>query len=172
MTRLYLVRHAIAFERGNEWPDDALRPVSHKGAARMREIVDGMIALGVELDVVVTSPLVRAKQTADLIIAGWPSSVSLAVSTAFAPGGSPAMLGDVLAAHPQAENVALVGHEPDLGQLAQWLIGATHPLPFKKGGVARIDVSTGGSSGASAGHLHGAGELRWLATPRMLRTIR
>ena len=84
MRSLYLVRHAIAFERGQDWPDDTKRPLTHKGAARMREVVDGLLALGVELDLVITSPLVRAKQTADLVIAGWPGPPALVVSASLA----------------------------------------------------------------------------------------
>ncbi len=161
---VYLVRHAIAFERGQDWPDDARRPLTHKGAARMREVVDGLLALDVELDLVVTSPFVRAKQTADLLIAGWPEPPALVVSAALAPGALPTSVTDVLSQHTQAEGVALVGHEPGLGELAAWLIGARHPLKFKKGGVARIDVPMLPVSGS--------GELIWMATPKMLRAMK
>jgi phosphohistidine phosphatase SixA len=60
--------------------------------------------------------------------------------------------------------IALVGHEPDLGHLAAWLVGATSPMPFKKGGIARIDVK----------RLPPAqdGTLVWMATPGMLRGLR
>lgn len=163
MRALYLVRHAIAFERGDEWPDDAKRPLTHKGAARMREIVEGLLALDVELDLVVTSPLVRAKQTADLVISGWPQPLALVVSPSLAPGGQPASVADMLSQHTTAASVALVGHEPDLGELAAWLIGARHPLPFKKGGVARIDLPSM--------PVNGSGELVWMATPKMLRAM-
>ena len=66
--QLYLVRHAIAAERGDKWPDDTKRPLTHKGAARMRQAVEGLRALGVEIDLVLTSPLVRAEQTADILV--------------------------------------------------------------------------------------------------------
>jgi phosphohistidine phosphatase SixA len=70
-----------------------------------------------------------------------------------------------LAAHKKARSVALVGHEPDLGQLAAWLIGATAPLTFRKGGVARVDIDV------EALPAQRAGQLVWLATPAMLRAL-
>ena len=65
---LYLVRHAIAAERGEDWPDDDKRPLTARGVARFKESVDGMRRLGVEVDEIFTSPLVRAKQTADVLL--------------------------------------------------------------------------------------------------------
>lgn len=163
MTTLYLVRHAIAFERGPRWPDDAKRPLTPKGSARMREAVAGLRALGAALDVVITSPLVRAKQTADLIIAGWPDAPALVVNGHLAPGGKAAALIDDLGAYAKSKGIALVGHEPDLGELAARLIGAKKPLVFKKGGVASIEVASL--------PLIDAGALVWLATPKMLRAL-
>ena len=164
MVRLYLVRHAIAFERDDDkWPDDAKRPLTHKGIARMREVVDGLVELGVELDLVITSPLVRAKQTADVIIAGLPDAPELAESESMSPSGTPAAVGDVLAHHTKLKNIGLVGHEPNLGELGAWLIGAKHPLAFKKGGVACIELPTL--------PVAGPGHLLWHATPKMLRSL-
>jgi phosphohistidine phosphatase len=164
MVRLYLVRHAIAFERDSDkWPDDAKRPLTHKGIARMREVVDGLLDLSVELDLVVTSPLVRAKQTADVILAGLADPPDLVVSESMSPNGSPAAVVEVLSHHTKLKNIALVGHEPALGELGAWLIGAKNPLPFKKGGVACIEMPTL--------PIVGPGQLIWLATPRMLRSL-
>ncbi|HET9370742.1 MAG TPA: phosphohistidine phosphatase SixA, partial [Vicinamibacterales bacterium] len=158
---LYLVRHAIAAERSDEWPDDSKRPLTHKGRARMREVVRGLVALGVEIDVVVTSPLVRAEQTAQIVVAGLTPKPILATLDALAPGHSPAAVAKALEAHSGASAIALVGHEPGMGELAAWLIGAHTAIPFKKGGVARIDVATLPP--------HGSGQLVWVGTPRMLR---
>lgn len=164
MVRLYLVRHAIAFERDSDkWPDDAKRPLTHKGIARMREVVDGLLELNVEIDLVVTSPLVRAKQTADVILAGLPDPPELVISDAMSPTGSPSAVAEALAHHTKVKSIALVGHEPSLGELGAWLLGAKNPLAFKKGGVACIDMPTL--------PLVGPGQLVWLATPRMLRGL-
>lgn len=164
MVRLYLVRHAIAFERDSDkWPDDAKRPLTHKGIARMRDVVDGLLDLNVELDLVVTSPLVRAKQTADVILAGLPDPPNLIVSDSMSPNGSPAAVAELLSHHTKLENIALVGHEPSIGELGAWLTGAKNALAFKKGGVACIEMPTL--------PLAGPGQLIWLATPRMLRSL-
>jgi phosphohistidine phosphatase len=159
---LFLVRHGLAAERGEEWPDDSKRPLTSKGMARMREIAAGLRELDVEIDLVLTSPLVRAKQTAELLVQGLKPSPALVVSSVFAPGVAPARAAEALDFR-KVRTLAVVGHEPDLGQLAAWLIGAKAPLPFKKGGICRIDFP------ASAAH--GAGQLIWLATPKMLRGL-
>lgn len=161
MAEIYLVRHGIAAERGKEWPDDTARPLTHKGAARMREIAAGLADLGVELDLILTSPLVRARQTAEVLKEGLGGSVPLEETTVLAPGGSPAALIDRLKSAKRAERIALVGHEPDLGQLAAFLIGARAPLVFKKGGVCRIDFAKLPPAPP--------GQLIWFATPAMIR---
>ena len=164
MVRLYLVRHAIAFERDSDkWADDAKRPLTHKGIARMREVVDGLLELNVALDLVVTSPFVRAKQTAEVIIAGMPDPPELVVSESMSPSGSPAAVAELLSRHTKLESIALVGHEPSLGELGAWLTGAKNPLAFKKGGVACVEMPTL--------PIVGPGQLIWLATPRMLRSL-
>src|SRR5438552_12259523 len=88
--KVYLVRHAIAADRGDAYPDDAKRPLTHKGVARMREVVEGLRDLGITVDVVLTSPLLRAKQTAEILVGGLKPSPTLAVVSAFSPGMSPA----------------------------------------------------------------------------------
>ena len=162
MESLYLVRHAIAAERGDKYPDDTKRPLTNRGISRMREVVKGFRTLGPEIDLVLTSPLVRARQTADILVAGLSPAPELAVEDTLAPDHRPEMVTDALGGHASREAVALVGHEPDLGILAAWLIGAREPLVFKKGAIARIDV--GGKPGRD-------GQLIWLATPAMLRGL-
>lgn len=159
---LYLVRHAIAEERGDKWPDDSTRPLTSKGAARFRKVVRGLRELGVTVDLVLTSPLVRAKQTAQLLVEGLRPAPALAVTPALAPGVGPAKAAEALGQFRKARRIALVGHEPDLGELAAWLIGTRAPVAFKKGGVCRID---------GAGLPPADGQLIWLAPPRVLRKI-
>jgi len=161
---LYLVRHGIAAERGDDWPDDAKRPLTKKGVARMREIAEGLASVAVEMDVIITSPLVRARETAELLAFGWPTAPVMGVSTALAPGLVPAAAADMLSRHAKAASLALVGHEPGLGEFAAWLIGATHPLTLKKGGVICIEVP-------AIPPLPGSGQLVWAATPKMLRNL-
>jgi phosphohistidine phosphatase len=112
---------------------------------------------------VLTSPLVRAKQTAEILVDGLKSTPAMTVLPALAPGISPEVAAEALAQFKKAQTIALVGHEPGLGELGAWLIGADAPLVFKKGGVARIDVPAIPPTGA--------GQLIWLATPKMLRSL-
>lgn len=161
MAELYLVRHGIAAERGAEWPDDTKRPLTHKGIARMQQIVGGLAGLGVELELILTSPLLRARQTADLIHQGLGGSTPLEETTTLAPGGAPADLIALLRSKPKAAAIALVGHEPDLGQLAAFLVGAHAPFVFKKGGICRIDFERMPPAPP--------GQLVWFAQPKMLR---
>jgi phosphohistidine phosphatase len=158
---LYLVRHAIAAERGPAWPDDAKRPLTSKGISRMRDVVRGLRDLDVAIDVILTSPLVRAKQTAEILAEGLRPTPPIAVVAALSPGVPPVQVIEALGTFRKMHRIALVGHEPGMGELAAWLIGAKQALPFKKGGVARIDI---GSTPAP-----GQGELVWMATPKMLR---
>jgi phosphohistidine phosphatase len=160
---LYLVRHAIAAERGAKWPDDGKRPLTHKGAARMRLTVRGLRRLGAEIDLILTSPLVRARQTADIVAEGIGSAPEVIEVDALTPDQSPPAVGAALAPYASVSRIALVGHEPGLGELAAWLVGAREPIEFKKGAVCRIDVPA-----LPPGR---NGRLIWLALPKMLRSM-
>lgn len=161
---LYLVRHAIAAERGDKFPDDGTRPLTQKGATRMRRAARGLARLRPGIDLVLTSPLVRAQRTAEILVAALVPSPRLEVLNELAPGHTPAEVADALARHATRKTIALVGHEPDLGALAAWLIGAREALPFKKGGVACLEVAA--FPPGRTGRLH------WFATPNMLRALR
>ncbi len=160
---LYLVRHAIAASRGNEWPDDSKRPLTPKGIARMREVAEGLRALDVEIDLVLTSPLVRARQTAEILVHGLKPAPGLHVLEPLAPGVAPPHVAHALEHFRKAHGLALVGHEPGLGEFAAWLTGARTAFTFRKGGVCRIDVTALPPTGNGA--------LVWMATPKMLRGL-
>jgi phosphohistidine phosphatase len=161
---LYLIRHGLAEERGEAWPDDTKRPLTEDGITRMRKAARGLARLGVTIDVVLTSPLVRARQTAEIVAGGLNPRPSLVQAESLAPeGGFAAIVAD-LAKHERKTRIALVGHEPGIGELAARLIGSRHAIEFKKGAVCRIDVEALPPSGP--------GDLRWLLTPRILRSIK
>jgi phosphohistidine phosphatase len=160
---LYLVRHAIAAERSDKWPDDAQRPLTNEGAWRMRRAVKGMIELGAKIDLVLTSALVRAVETAEILARGLEPAPEIVVLPVLAPGGAPARIAEALGGYQKARSIALVGHAPDIGEFAAWLIGSRTPLPLKKGAVCRIDVSEWPPARQ--------GELIWSATPKMLRAL-
>lgn len=162
-SELYLVRHAIAAQRGGDWPDDDKRPLTARGVARFKEAVEGLQALDVGIDEIFSSPLVRAKQTADLLAQGLPGKPAVKILEALAPGHAPASVLAQLARNARRRRIALVGHEPGLGELAAHLIGAGRALPFKKGGVCRIDVESLTSRRPAA--------LAWFVTPKQLRGL-
>jgi phosphohistidine phosphatase len=162
-SELYLVRHAIAAERGPEWPDDTKRPLTERGIRRFKEVVAGLHALGVEVDEIFTSPLVRAKQTAELLAAGLDGKPLVRILEALAPEHSPAAAVTQLAKAARRRRVAAVGHEPGLGELAAHLIGAQRALPFRKGAVCRIDMQEIGAQRP--------GSLEWFMPPKVLRRL-
>ncbi len=163
MPTLYLIRHGIAAERGDEYPDDSKRPLTPAGISRLRKEARALDALDVTIDQIITSPLVRTRQTADVIAESLKAKPSLVTSDALSPAGTPGAVMQELAKHAKKGSVALVGHEPNLGELAARLIGARTPLEFKKGGICRIDFETLPPKGI--------GRLRWFVTPRMLRKL-
>src|SRR5678810_1432158 len=132
---LYLVRHAIAAERGDEWPDDTKRPLTEEGINKFKEAVEGLESLDVEIDEIFTSPFVRAKQTANLLAHGLGNKIAVKTLDALAPGHTPRQVMNELSRAAKRHRIALVGHEPGLGELAAQVIGSPRALPFKKGGA-------------------------------------
>jgi phosphohistidine phosphatase len=158
---LYLVRHAAAEERQAGRPD-AERRLTAEGREDFSAGVRGLRALGLSPDRLLTSPLVRAHETARLLAAGL-DSPGPEIERALAPGGSGEEL--LAALRGVGERVVLVGHEPDLGRLLLLAVAgrAGEGAPLKKGGAARIDFE--------GTPRPGAGELHWLLTPRQLRRL-
>lgn len=163
---LYIMRHGIAAEVGTTGvEDDITRPLTGKGKKRMYEVASGLKRLGCELDWIVTSPLLRAAETAQIMAESLPTRVPVDSCDALSPGGSGEELKEFLAKQPERKRVLLVGHEPDLSILAGRLIGAGRhaSLSFKKGGCCLIESEE--SPFESNGHLV------WWLTPRVLRKI-
>lgn len=164
LIEIYLVRHAIAAERGPAFPDDRVRPLTADGIRRFKQAVRGLAAVGVTIDVILTSPLTRAEQTATLLAEGLGSRVRVETLDALAPGGAPGAVIDAIGRHGRRHRrLALVGHEPDLGELAARLLGARGQVEFRKGAVCAIDVDA-----ALPG---GPGTLRWHLPPKVLRRL-
>ncbi len=159
--QVLLVRHAIAFERdAKRWPDDADRPLSPRGLERGRRAARGLKDLAPRPQAVLTSPAVRARQTAAVLreSALWPAAT---VCAALAPGTAAEEALSVLR-RTRAPCVALVGHEPDLGELMSACLGAREgALALRKMGAALLEFR--GSPRPAAGRL------AWLMTPRQLR---
>jgi phosphohistidine phosphatase len=161
---IYVIRHALAEDRGDAWPDDAKRPLSEDGMSSMRKAARGLDRLGVAVDVVLTSTLVRAKQTAEIVAGALNPRPPVSTVDSLAPGGTYQEIVADLEKQTRRKRIALVGHEPGIGEFAARLIGSRHPIEFKKGAACRIDVDSIPPSGP--------GDLRWLLTPRILRSIK
>jgi phosphohistidine phosphatase len=163
MLELYLIRHGVAAERGDDYPDDSKRPLTSGGISRLRKEAKALDAMEIGFDHIITSPLVRTRQTADVFAELLKSKPSVSQSDALAPAGTPAAVMQELGKYLRKGRIALVGHEPNIGELAARLIGARTPLEFKKGAICRIDFEVPPPKGM--------GQLRWFVTPRMLREI-
>jgi phosphohistidine phosphatase len=164
VSELYLIRHGVAEERGEAWPDDSKRPLTSDGMSKLRKTARALERLGVAIDVILTSPFVRTRQTAEIIAGGLDPHPHLVTADSLAPGGTPAAVLSDLEKHAKRQRIALVGHEPGIGELAARLIGSRHPIAFKKGAVCRIDVE--GLPPA------GPGDLCWFLTPKIMRALR
>jgi phosphohistidine phosphatase len=140
-TTLYLIRHGIAEERGDHWPDDELRPLTKGGSRRFSAAARGFLSFASPPEQLLTSPLIRARQTAELLAAAAKPPLRVRIMDELSPGHSPSAVLTQVRELGDFDSVALVGHEPDLGDLAAQLVGAKRPLPFKKGGICRIDVT-------------------------------
>jgi phosphohistidine phosphatase len=162
---LYIMRHAIAALRETWEGPDADRPLTRPGRARLRRAARGMRKLGLHFDVIVSSPLLRAMQTAKIVAAEFSYHSPVEICPALAPGLRPEAVFQFLASYPDAETLLLVGHEPDLGNLALTLLGGGHAdrFPIRKGGLVRVDLD--------AMPPNGPGSLVWAVTPRILRLL-
>ena len=163
MLELYLIRHGVAAERGDDYPDDSKRPLTSGGISRLRKEAKALDEMEIGFDHIITSPLVRTRQTADVFAELLKSKPSVSQSDALAPAGTPAAVMQELGKYLKKGRIALVGHEPNIGELAARLIGARTPMEFKKGAICRIDFDVPPPKGM--------GQLRWFVTPRMLREI-
>ena len=160
---IYLVRHGVAAEQGPEFPNDDDRPLTRDGIERMRLQAAGLRELQVRLDRVLTSPLVRAAQTAELLASGVGCAAPLVSVDALRPGGRYDALMAALGQLGHDRAVALVGHMPSIGDIAARLIGAKEPLAFKKGATCCIETDGLPPTGA--------GQLLWFLPPRALRAL-
>lgn len=167
MLDLLVVRHAIAEDResfARTGEPDELRPLTLRGRRRMQRAAKGLRALVPRIDVLATSPLVRAVQTAE-IIADEYGDLVLEEVTALEPDSSSKNLLGWLEGQADGSTVAVVGHEPSLSLHVSWLISRSDEpfVEFKKGGACLLrfydEVFSGGAT------------LLWMLTPRQLRSV-
>lgn len=160
--KLLLVRHAAAVPRGTPDVPDAERPLTPSGRTKFRVAARGLARIARRPDVLLTSPLPRARVTAEIAGRAF-KRIEPRIEPALARGSVDGILA-ALRAHSPDATVGLVGHEPLLGALLARLLGASRgeQLAFKKGGAALVDLPDGPSA---------AGRLVWFLTPRTLRAL-
>jgi phosphohistidine phosphatase len=165
---LYLLRHGIAVvenEPGIE--SDNERPLTPKGGKRMRKAAKGLRRLGIAFDGILTSPLVRARQTAEIVADVLGLKSQLQEISGLAPESSVENLLFGLTRFQNREHLLLVGHQPLLGETAAFLLhGKDHPsldIALKKGGMCRIEIDS--MPPDKIGTLH------WLLAPKQLRLL-
>jgi phosphohistidine phosphatase len=159
--RLYIVRHAWAGEHGDpRWPNDADRPLTHEGKERYRRLVRKLTQRGIAPQLIATSPYVRARETAEILAksgGGKPEVIDVA---GLASGGDWQQALQ-WARRRNEEEIAFVGHMPDLGEMAAALIGCErNSIGFAKGAIAAIDFPSHPAVGE--------GLLCWLVTAKLL----
>jgi phosphohistidine phosphatase len=164
---LYIIRHAIAqqLDKKNNFTDEK-RELTNEGRERMREVVKGLLKLNVELDLILTSPLVRAVETAEIVASGLGLSKKEIVQTDnLKPGASTDRLFAEIKKHASVESLALVGHQPDMGEIISRVVQGNGNLSvvLKKGSVCLTNVIE------TVPTLHG--NLMWLLTPKQLRLL-
>lgn len=160
---LYIIRHADAVALGERGvTKDADRPLSAEGEAQSRTVSVALQRKGIRLNKVLTSPLLRARQTAENMLRDWSAPApELVMCDELAPGVRPRKLARFLRKINE-QSVALVGHQPDLSEWAAWLIGGKKAqIDFAKSGVAYIICGDPPRKRA--------GVLIWLLTPDWLR---
>jgi phosphohistidine phosphatase len=155
--RLFFVRHGVA-EPWETWPgDDRARPLTAAGRRAMVRAAATFARLGLEPDIIVSSPLTRARETAAIVATGLVMEDRVRVDGRLAPGFGVEQLEAILEESPAAEAIMFVGHEPDLSALIGDLVGGG-AVVCRKGGLARVDVERESRRG----------KLVWLLPPKVL----
>jgi phosphohistidine phosphatase len=162
---LYILRHAVA---ENDAPDgdDGARRLTEGGRQKMIKAARGLRAAGVEYESLLTSPLVRAAETAEIVAAAFPGGPKPKELEALATGVSPAQSVAALAPYARHASVMIVGHEPGLSHIAALLMTGSADAPaitLKKGGCIALELSSISPRGGAT--------LSWMLTPRQLRRL-
>jgi phosphohistidine phosphatase len=159
---MYFLRHANAGEHMSNPKKDEKRALDDAGIEQCGIVGRALAALDVQVDVIISSPLKRAAQTASLVGNELSYEGKLQLDTALRPGASFADFRKLLDKYAKYESVMVVGHNPNLSEFLGRAVsdtGCEASTDLKKGGVARVEINRNGST------------LQWMVTPKLLRTI-
>ncbi len=162
---LYVVRHGIAAPHGTPGVAEDERPLTDEGIRKMNEVARGLKVLAVKPELILTSPLPRALQTARIVQETVDRNIALRTVECLSPAGSRADLYAELHRERKAASVMLVGHQPSLGEIAGEIAwgSADNYIELKKGGACCLEVEELRTVPV--------GTLVWLATPSLLRKL-
>jgi len=164
---LYIIRHAIAVEEGTAgYESDSERPLTDKGRKKMRQIAKGLRNLGVEFDLILSSPYVRARETSEILADVFKMKKNITFTESLIPLATPELLIGEINQTYSVNSIAVVGHEPHLSTLIGILVAenAKIDLTLKKGGVCYVTAD-------DLHHNDHRATLEWLLTPGILTEI-
>jgi phosphohistidine phosphatase len=159
--KLYILRHGEAADHGDPRYKENERPLTPKGIQRTRQLAHALRENEISFDVIFSSPLTRAKETAEIVARGLKKKVEL--TDTLTPSGSMGKLvEEINHIHPLPKSVLLVGHEPYLSVFISLLCtgGMDLPIKLKKGALCRIEVETLTNGKCAV--------LEWLLQPRLI----
>jgi len=160
---LYIVRHGIAIDREDpKSPPDPQRFLTEEGIDKTKQVAKGVAALGIEPDLLITSPYIRAKQTAEIFASVLDyTKQKIRETDLLLPGAEPTLFYKELAKDKDSAVVFCFGHAPQLDDLIATALGSKHHVTsLKKSGIAALELKRISPP---------SGELLWLATPKLLR---
>ncbi len=162
---LYLLRHAIAVPRGSAGVSDEERVLTEEGIVKMQQAAAGLRKAGLRPAAVLSSPLARARQTANIVVAVLGGKIPLEITAALAPDGTRSEIYAEIRRHQKYDQIMMVGHQPSLGELAGALCWGSpdHYVELKKAGVCAVDLDLAPSTPR--------GTLLFLMTPAILRGL-
>ena len=158
--RIYILRHAIAEDSAKG--GDTKRALTEEGRKKMRDAAAGFARLDPSIDLIYSSPLVRAVETAEIVARAIQYPRKVETLEELSPGYTPESVAQKLKSIKKAEGIILSGHEPNCGQFASFLIGKGS-FEFKKGAMCLIETES---------YSHGSGILIWHLPPQVLRLMK
>lgn len=166
--KVFLLRHGIAVEPGTSgYGEDSQRPLTREGISEMQQIAQGMKALGLEFGLILSSPYVRARQTAEIVAERLGLQKKLKFSEALKSECHPRqVLEELKKKYAGTEKILLAGHEPHLSRLVSILISGKEEcsIEFKKGALCKLKVR-------SLEPAAGDAALQWMLTPKQLMIL-
>jgi phosphohistidine phosphatase len=164
---LYIIRHAIAVDEvTSDYPSDSERPLTDKGRKKMRQIAKALRHIGVDFDLILSSPYVRTCETAEILADVFKMKKEIVFSNHLIPEGNPELLiGEINEKH-TVDSLAIVGHEPHLNTLIGLLTtdSAKLEITLKKGGVCYLSAD-------DLHHKDHRATLEWLLTPGIMMEL-